>query len=302
MLSGLNKTESAEKLKQFGYNELPSAKSKNLWRIAFEVIKEPMFILLLSCGSLYILLGDYKEGVILLSTFFVIIFITFYQYQKTEKALDALKKLSSPRALVIRDNTEQRIPGREVVPGDIIILHEGDRVPADARVIDSINLTVDESLLTGESVPVTKIPNDDLQSNNGLLYSGTLVVQGKGFALVTATGLQTEFGKIGSSLQKIEEDETRLQKEMKVLVRILFFIGVIISIGTVLAFYFTRGNLLASILNGLAAAMAILPEEFPVVLTVFLALGAWRLSKKKCSYQKTLCNRNTGFCYCIMQR
>lgn len=280
MLKGLSTAEAAEKLKQNGFNELPSAKSKNLWRIAFEVMKEPMFLLLISCGALYMLLGDYKEGGILLSTILIIIFITFYQYQKTEKALEALKNLSSPRALVIRDGHEIRIPGREVVTGDIIILHEGDRVPADAKVMDTINLTVDESLLTGESIAVTKTVQDDETNTQGLLFSGTLVVQGKGFAKVTATGSDTEFGKIGSSLQKIEEDETRLQKEMKVLIRNLFIIGGVISIGTVLAFYFTRGNFLASVLNGLAAAMAILPEEFPVVLTVFLALGAWRLSKK----------------------
>jgi Ca2+-transporting ATPase len=280
MLKGLSNIEVSEKLKQHGFNELPSSKSKNLWRIAFEVVREPMFVLLISCGALYMLLGDYKEGGILLSTIFIIIFITFYQYQKTEKALEALKNLSSPRALVIRDGKEIRIAGREVVPGDVMILHEGDRVPADAKVLEAINLTVDESLLTGESVAVTKIVQDDTSNTHGLLFSGTLVVQGKGFAVVTETGTHTEFGKIGSSLQKIEEDETRLQKEMKVLIRNLFIIGGIISVGTVLAFYFSRGNFISSLLNGLAAAMAILPEEFPVVLTVFLALGAWRLSKK----------------------
>ncbi|MBP7809141.1 MAG: cation-translocating P-type ATPase [Bacteroidia bacterium] len=280
MLKGLSNIEVSEKLKQHGFNELPSSKSKNLWRIAFEVIKEPMFILLISCGALYMLLGDYKEGGILLSTIFIIIFITFYQYQKTEKALEALKNLSSPRALVIRDGKEIRIAGREVVPGDVMILHEGDRVPADAKVLEAINLTVDESLLTGESLAVNKVVQEDESNTHGLLFSGTLVVQGKGFAVVTSTGIHTEFGKIGSSLQTIEEDETRLQKEMKVLIRNLFIIGGIISVGTVLAFYFTRGNFISSLLNGLAAAMAILPEEFPVVLTVFLALGAWRLSKK----------------------
>lgn len=280
MIKGLSAKEASEKLKQHGFNELPSSKPRNLWRIAFEVIKEPMFILLMSCGGLYMLLGDYKEGAILLSTFLIIIFITFYQSQKTEKALDALKQLASPRALVIRDGTELRIPGREVVPDDIIILNEGDRIPADARLLDSVNLTVDESLLTGESLAVTKMMQDDPLNTQGLLYSGTLVVQGKGFAKVIATGINTEFGKIGITLQNIEVDSTRLQKEMKVLIRNLFIIGIFISIGTILAFYYTRGNFIASILNGLAATMAILPEEFPVVLTVFLALGAWRLSKK----------------------
>ncbi|MBK8298124.1 MAG: hypothetical protein IPK91_12770 [Saprospiraceae bacterium] len=157
MIKGLTTNEAIDRLKLHGFNELASAKPKNILRIALEVVKEPMFLLLISCGLLYMLLGDYREGIILLFTIFIIIFITFYQYQKTEKALEALKRLSSPWALVNRDGIEVRIPGREVVPDDILILNEGDRVPADAKLIDSLNLTIDESLLTGESVPVLKI-------------------------------------------------------------------------------------------------------------------------------------------------
>ena len=305
MVKGLSTLEATEQLKSQGYNELPSSKPKNIWKIALEVIKEPMFLLLISCGVLYMILGDYREGSILLSTIFIIIFITFYQYQKTEKALDALKQLSSPRALVIRDGNEIRIAGREVVQDDIIILNEGDRVPADAILLDALHLTIDESLLTGESVPVTKSCQTNFTDTNGLVFSGTLVVQGKGMAKVLATGINTQFGKIGTSLQSIEQDETRLQKEMKVLIRNLFIIGTIISVGVVLAFYFTRGHFIQSLLNGLAAAMAILPEEFPVVLTIFLALGAWRLSKNNVLTRKpsaietlgsatVLCSDKTG--------
>ena len=280
MIKGLTTNEAIDRLKLHGFNELASAKPKNILRIALEVVKEPMFLLLISCGLLYMLLGDYREGIILLFTIFIIIFITFYQYQKTEKALEALKRLSSPRALVNRDGIEVRIPGREVVPDDILILNEGDRVPADAKLIDSLNLTIDESLLTGESVPVLKNIDNDDSTTLSLLFSGTLVVQGKGTAKVLTTGSKTQFGKIGASLQDIKQDETRLQKEMKLLIRTLFIVGPIISVGIVILFYFTRGNLIQSVLNGLSAAMAILPEEFPVVLTIFLALGAWRLSKK----------------------
>ncbi len=305
MAQGLSTAEAKKKLQEAGYNELPTAKPKNLWRIAVEVAKEPMFLLLISCGVLYMLLGDYREGAVLLSTIFIIIFITFYQYQKTEKALDALRQLSSPRALVIRDGQEMRIPGREVVPNDIIVLNEGDRIPADAALLETLNLTVDESLLTGESVPVQKMVQADAQNQNGLLFSGTLVVQGKVLALVLATGVKTQFGKIGTSLQGIEQDETRLQKEMKLLIRNLFIIGIAMSVAVVAAFYFTRGNFIQSVLNGLAAAIAILPEEFPVVLTIFLALGAWRLSKKNVLTRKpsaietlgaatVLCSDKTG--------
>lgn len=280
MTKGLSTAEAKENLKIHGYNELPAAKSKNVWHIAVEVIKEPMFLLLISCGVLYMILGDYREGSILLASIMLIIFITFYQYRKTEKALEALRELSSPRALVIRDEIEMRIPGREVVPFDIVLLNEGDRIPADAQILETLHLTVDESLLTGESAAVTKSVQSNTANTAGLVYSGTLVVQGKAVAKVLATGIHTQFGKIGTSLQNIEQSETRLQTEMKVLIRNLFIAGGIISVGVVLAFYFTRGNFLQSLLNGLASAMAILPEEFPVVLTIFMALGAWRLSKK----------------------
>lgn len=300
MYQGLSSKRAAEQLKQHGYNELPSAKPKGIWQIAVEVMKEPMFILLICCGALYIILGDYLEGISLLCSVTIIIFITFYQHRKSEKSLEVLRQLSSPRALVFRDANEVRIAGREVVPGDIIILHEGDRVPADAIMLESNHLTVDESLLTGESVPVIKY-----EAEKSEIFSGTLVVQGKGVAEVTRTGTHTEFGKIGTSLKDIEQDSTRLQREMKRLIRNLFIAGGVISVGVVAAFYFTRGNLLNSLLTGLSAAMAILPEEFPVVLTVFLALGAWRLSKNNVLTRKpsaietlgsvtVLCSDKTG--------
>jgi P-type Ca2+ transporter type 2C len=195
--SGISDNKAKELLEQFGYNELPSAKSKGILQIALEVFKEPMFLLLISCGAIYLLLGDYLEGVFLLASVLVIIFITFYQHQKTEKSLEALKQLSSPRALVIRDGKEIRIAGREVVPGDMIILNEGDRVPADAQLLESHHLTVDESLLTGESLPVLKTAEETLHRDENKVFSGTLVLQGKGFAQVTETGIHTQFGKIG---------------------------------------------------------------------------------------------------------
>ena len=300
MTHGISQKKAAELLKQYGFNELPFAKPKNVWKIALEVIQEPMFILLMFCGLVYVLLGDYTEGMILLCWVFVIIFITFYQHRKTEKSLEALRQLSSPRALVIRDGEEIRIPGREVVPEDLVILNEGDRVPADAILLESQHLTIDESLLTGESVPVIKTEEKEAH-----VFSGTLIVQGKGKAKVTHTGSETQFGKIGVSLQNIEQESTRLQKEMKRLIRSLFLMGIAISIGVILAFYFTRGNFLNSLLNGLASAMSILPEEFPVVLTIFLALGAWRLSKNNVLTRKpsaietlgsatVLCSDKTG--------
>ena len=274
--TGISSIQAERLLKQFGFNELPDVKSKTLIQIALQVIKEPMFILLLSCGSIYLLLGDYSEGIILLCWIFVIIFITFYQHQKTEKSLDALRKLSSPRAVVLRDGKETRIPGRDVVPTDILIINEGDRIPADGKVVECHHLQVDESLLTGESVPVFKYSEENLDNK---VFSGTLVVQGGAIIEVQNTGIETQFGKIGQSIESIEKSSTRLQAEMKILIRNLFLAGMAISILVLASFYFTRNNFLESLINGIAAAMALLPEEFPVVLTIFLALGAWRLSK-----------------------
>lgn len=272
-MEGLSEIEVQERRKQYGYNELPVKQQKTVLKIALEVVREPMFMLLLGCAILYMLLGDYTEGAIMLGSVLLIIFITFFQHQRTERALEALKRLSSPRALVIRDGEEQRIAGREVVPEDLVILNEGDRIPADAKIISAQNFHVDESMLTGESVAVHKSSDDPV-------YSGALVVKGKARVIVTHTGVNTEFGKIGASLEQIDQGQTNLQKEMRTLVVRLFILGGLISVLVVLGFYLTRGDLIRSFLNGLASAMAILPEEFPVVLTIFLAMGAWRLSKR----------------------
>jgi Ca2+-transporting ATPase len=180
--------------------------------------------------------------------------------------------------MIIRNGQTVKIPGREIVIGDIVLVNEGDRIPADGILIHGTNLSVDESMLTGESIPVSK---DTLAcEGSSQVFSGTLVVQGSGKLEVNAIGIHTEFGKIGKSLQQIVQDPTRLQKEMKVLIRNLFIIGGFISVLVVIAFYLTRGDFIASLLSGLASAMAILPEEFPVVLTIFLAIGAWRLSQQ----------------------
>ena len=302
---GLSTQEASRRLGQYGYNELPAAQPKNIWRIAAEVMREPMFLLLIACGTLYMLLGEMGEGAILLSSTLIIISITFYQYRKTERALEALRNMASPPALVLRDGLEIRIPGRELVPDDVVLLHEGDRVPADALVLESNHLCVDESLLTGESMPVEKQAMGQLSDETQHVYSGTLVVSGRARVCVTHTGIHTRFGSIGKAIESIAHDSTRLQKEMALLIRRLFIIGGLLSMLVVVAFYFTKGNFIASLLNGLAASMAFLPEEFPVVLTIFLALGAWRLSAQKVLTRKSsaietlgaatvLCSDKTG--------
>jgi Ca2+-transporting ATPase len=285
---GLSSTEAALRLRTIGRNSLPSSKPKNFLAIAFSVVKEPMFILLVGCGTLYIVMGDLQEGIMLLGFVFVIMGIEFFQEKKTEKALDALKDMASPRALVIRDGIEKRIAGCEVVTDDIIILQEGDRIPADATVMQSVNLLSDESLLTGEPVPVRKNDwngSDKITQPGGddlpFVFSGTMIVQGNGLALVTGTGINTEIGKIGKALEGVKEETTRLKKEMGSLVKKITIVAALLCILVIVGFTLTRGSLVNGFLAGITLAMAILPEEFPVILTVFMALGAWRMSKKK---------------------
>jgi P-type Ca2+ transporter type 2C len=285
-LKGLSDEEAARRLGYEGPNDLPSAKRRGMFHIALEVIREPMFMLLIACGSLYLLLGDVKEALLLLGFVFVVAGITFFQERKTERALEALRDLSSPRALVIRSGEKKRIAGREVVRGDLLVLSEGDRVPADSIVLFSTSMSVDESLLTGESVPVSKVPGTGRSNlgrpggdNTPFLFSGTLVVQGQGIAEVRATGPQTEMGKIGKALQVLEVESTPLQRQTGRLVKLFAFIGFGMCSAIVLIFGLTRGDWLKGLLAGLTLGMAMLPEEFPVVLTIFLALGAWRLSK-----------------------
>ena len=287
-LQGLTRTEASKRLSEEGYNELPSTRPRSLLTIAGEVILEPMFLLLISGGVIYLLLGDVQEALMLLAFVFVIIGITLYQERKTERALEALRDLSSPRALVIREGRQERIPGREVVRGDLIILSEGDRAPADGAVLSAVNLSVDESLLTGESVPVRKSASDgkDVMTGPGgddlpFVFSGTLVVQGFGVAEVRSIGSHTELGKIGKALQTITSEETLLQKETGRFVRRLAVAGLSLCAVVVVLYGLTRSDWLHGFLAGISLAMAVLPEEFPVVLTIFLALGAWRISKKR---------------------
>jgi Ca2+-transporting ATPase len=286
--AGLTEAEVAERLEQDGPNDLPSAKKRRFWHILLDVVREPMFLLLIACGLLYLVLGDLEEALMLLGFVFVVIGITLYQEQKTERALEALRDMSSPRALVIRDGRRQRIAGREVVRGDIVVVSEGDRVPADAVLLAGTHVQADESLLTGESVPVRKTVWDgtrrmDRPGGDDLpfIYSGTLIVKGSGIARVETTGARTEIGKIGKALQVLEPEVTALQRETGRIVRNFALLGLALCLFIVAVYGLTRGSWIGGVLAGLTLAMATLPEEFPVVLTIFLALGAWRISRHR---------------------
>lgn len=285
--NGLSSREVDERREKDGYNELQGKKAQSFWDIIIGVVKEPMFLLLVACGSLYMIVGDIEEGLMLLGFVFFVMGIEFYQERKSEKALDALKDLASPRALVIRDGEEKRIAGREVVVGDILVLQEGDRIPADAKVISSINLLVDESLLTGESVPVRKHNWDGEDEDNQpggddrpFVYSGSMIVQGNGLATVMHIGMNTQIGRIGKAIADVQQTPTKLNKEIGRLVKKLTIVGALLCTIVVVVYFMTRDSLLEGFLAGLTLAMAMLPEEFPVVLTIFMAIGAWRISKK----------------------
>jgi len=288
-MSGLSEAEAQARLKSEGYNELPHQDRRTPLRIVLEVLREPMLALLLGGGIIYLLLGDLKEALILLAFALLSVVITVIQESRTERVLEALRDLTSPRALVIRDGTRRRIAGREVARGDLIMLAEGDRVPADAVLVEAHDLQADESLLTGESVPVRKIAATDIPESHArpggddlpFVYSGALVVRGSGIAHVVATGPRSEIGKIGQSLHALETEPPRLRAQTARLVRLAGLGGAAVSVVAVVLYGTLRGGWLDAVLAGITIGMSMLPEEFPVVLTVFMAMGAWRISKAR---------------------
>jgi Ca2+-transporting ATPase len=286
--TGLSSAEAGARLKTVGPNELPNPDRRNFPQIVFEVLKQPMFALLLASGIVYLLLGETIDSVALMAFATLSVSISIAQEARSERVLESLRNLASPRALVIRDGIRKRIAGRDVVPGDLMILAEGDRVPADAILLDGLDVMADESLLTGESAPVRKrVAATDPRPPPGipggedlpLLFAGTLVTRGTGIVRVTATGLSSEMGKIGRSLQSITLEQPRLQAQLRWLVRDFAFIAVAVTVAVVLLLAFLRGSWLHAMLGGIAIGMSILPEEIPLVLAVFMAMGAWRISR-----------------------
>lgn len=278
-LAGLSSAEAQRRLLEDGQNVLPASQPRNTLAIAFEVVREPMFLLLIGGAVIYLLLGDVREALVLAASVLVVMGITVVQERKSERALEALRDLSSPRAQVVRDGVEQRIAGAQVVRGDVLILSEGDRIAADALLLAATALHVDESLLTGESLPVEKQVSTQ-GAHEGQIFSGTLVIKGQGRAEVSATGSRTQMGRIGVSLVTIETGKTTLQIETGRVVRLIATVAVVLCTVLAVSYALLRGDWLGGILAGLTLAMAILPEEFPLVLTVFLALGAWRIGRQ----------------------
>ena len=289
-VAGLTEEEAQRRLAAEGFNDLPRTDHRTFLRIIGDVLSEPMFALLLGAGAIYFVLGDLTEALVLLAFATISVSITVVQETRSERVLEALRDMTSPRALVVRDGQRKRIPGREVVRGDAIVILEGDRVPADAVLSAAHNLLVDESLLTGESAPVRKSAGADdtmvaMTRPGGedlpFVFSGTLVVRGEGMAIVLSTGLLSEIGRIGQALGKIALEPPRLQQQTRRLVRNFALFGLAASLLAVLLYGFLRGDWLQAILGGIALGMSMLPEEFPLVLTAFMVMGAWRLSQAR---------------------
>jgi Ca2+-transporting ATPase len=287
-LLGLSDAEAGARLRAEGANELPASVRRTPIRIAAEVLREPMFALLIGAGVIYLLLGDLGEALTLLVFASLSVAITIVQEARSEHVLEALRDLTSPRALVIRQGERKRIPGRDVVRGDVLVIAEGDRVAADARLVSGQDLQADESLLTGESVPVRKAANAavEKQARPGgddlpFVYSGTMIVRGNGLAEVYATGARSEIGKIGQALGGIETEPPILRRQTERLVRVVALAGIGVSVLAVLFYGLWRGSWLEALLGGIALSMSLLPEEFPLVLTVFMVMGAWRISQAR---------------------
>jgi Ca2+-transporting ATPase len=285
---GLTRAEAEARLAADGPNELPRPDRRTPLRILLDVIREPMFGLLLAGGLVYLLLGDLVEALVLLGFALASTSIAVVQEFRSERVLEALRELTSPRALVVRDGGRVRIPGREVVRGDLLVLSEGDRVPADALVRTGNDLAADESLLTGEAVPVRKTvagglvpparPGGDDRPH---VFAGSMIVQGQGVAEVFATGARSEIGRIGQALGTIEAEPPRLQLQTRRFVRGFALIGISASALAILLYGIWRGSWLEGLLAGIALGMSMLPEEFPLVLTVFMVMGAWRISRAR---------------------
>lgn len=296
-MAGLSSAEANRLQEQYGKNELSPQKKERFLEKAFHIVCEPMFLLLLVAATIYFILGEPRDGIIMLVFVVGIISIDIIQEWKTDKTLSALKDLSAPHSTVIRDGREQMIASADLVPGDLMLICEGVKIPADGAVVKCADLNVDESSLTGEAVGVWKVatenaePSDDYWRKD-YCYAGTLVTQGTGTILVDKIGAITEYGKIGVNVAAAPEELTPLQRQTGKLVKTCAYIAGVLFLLVGIFTWFNipdhrfMDRLVESILSGVTLAMAMIPEEFPVILAVFLAMGAWRLAKKRSLVRK----------------
>lgn len=294
---GLDDAEAARRLATFGPNEPPAAPRRTWLRIAIEALREPMFGLLLLAAFLYLLLGDLGEGLFLAAGAALSIGLVVFQEARSERALAALKALAAPSVRVLRGGTERRIPEREVVPGDLMLIGEGERLAADASLIEGDVLDLDESVLTGEAASVARRPRrsgDKPDDEACLLQAGARVLRGAGTAEVLRTGGRTALGQIGADLARIEETPSPLQMKMRRLVGWLGAVAIGFCVVVALVYAFRAGDWVAGALAGITVAIALIPEEFPMVLAIFFALGAWRLARRQVLVRRTAAIETLG--------
>jgi P-type Ca2+ transporter type 2C len=286
---GLTTAQAATRLAQDGTNEIEQATRRSVWRRLADMLRQPMFALLVTAAVLYMLLGDLTEGMTLSVFVLAVLVLSFYQEGQSEAAIEALRQLTQPQARVLRDGQTQLIPATNVVVGDWLLLSEGDRVAADGRLLTANNLQIDESLLTGESMAVDKVlpelpatgrPADQTPPPASCVHGGTFVVRGSGRAQVTATGMHSQIGQIGQALAQVQQADTPLQRQTARLVKVLASLVGVLCVVMVLTLGWRTGQWLPALLAGIALAMAILPEEYSVVLTLFPAMGARRLTRE----------------------
>jgi len=295
---GLTSTKAKELQEQFGKNELTAEKKESFFHKILEVLSEPMFLLLIIAAVVYFVLGEPRDGAIMLVFVLGIISIDVIQEWKTDQTLNALKDLSAPHITVIRDGEEKNINSADLVPGDLMLIAEGVKIPADGEVVKCSDLCVDESSLTGEAEGVWKITTQNADSDNkdywrkDYCYAGTLVTQGSAVILVDKIGALTEYGKIGMNVASAPQTPTPLQKQTGKLVKLCAGIAaVLFALVSGITYlnlpdHIFKDRIIESILSGVTLAMAMIPEEFPVILTVFLSMGAWRLAKKQSLVRK----------------
>ncbi len=270
--AGLSSDEARAQLARDGPNRLPQGPRRTLWVVLWAAVTQPMFLLLLAAAAVYALLGSVLDAATLLASVVVVAAITVYQDLRTERVLQTLKDLARPRARVRRDGQVRVLASVDLVRGDQLLVAEGDRLACDARLVQVQSLLLDESLLSGESAPVLK----DAQQP---LHTGSLVVAGEGVALVTATGAHTTLARIGKQLQQIVPRESRVQAELKQVVRRVAAVAAVTCLLAAAIYAWRYGSAVQGLLVGLTLAMAVIPEEFAVVWTVMMALGAWRMSR-----------------------
>ena len=288
--SGLSSREAQQLLERVGFNELPKPPRRSVLGIVVGVLSEPMFLLLVVAALVYLAIGDPRESLLLGAFAIMTVSLVVVQEARSEHALEALQALGAPTAAVMREGDMRRIPAREVVPGDLLLSGEGERIAADGWIVRAEDLSVDESLLTGESVPVSKrarTAQDEAQipapggDDQPYAYAGSLLVRGHAQIVVAQTGVRTAAGQIGVSLATISSEQTLLQRSIGRLVSWFGLVALLVSVTVALGYGLIRGDWVQGLLSSIALAMAMLPEEFPMALAVFLALGAWRMAKVK---------------------